>query len=381
MDLPNDEIGASDILQFMECRQRWGFDMQRWTEAGEAPEATNPFNVYGSAIHLAIALTEEGMSDREAIEGALDKYGGFMHPDDFEQLEEDLVIYHTRDIQGVKTLVSEDNLRVPLFTHEGRTIYFRFTLDRLYQRIDYPSAFIHLDYKSSSQRKSSKEVHADVKTWAYNFAIYEYWPEVEDLYQIYDQLKFGQEGTRKNDEQRAQIKQWLIEMVKVILRADNMDPHFNKWCPWCPLMEGCSEPKRVSEFARTRIEALAPEGSDVVGLASQDIASYAAELETFETVGKCIKRYAESVKGVIRQLPDAERRALGFYLSPVGATSFPPPALKRIHELCGDDFYLISKITKTAITEFYGKDSDTQEAILKLGTKESQSPRLRRISN
>jgi len=124
MDLPNDSIGISDILQFRECRRRWGFDMQRWSEGGEAPEATNPNNVYGSAVHLAIAATEEGASDDEAIEAAVERYGGWLEPEDQEQLAEDLATYHQRDYQDVRTVGSEDNVRVPLFTWEGRTIYF-----------------------------------------------------------------------------------------------------------------------------------------------------------------------------------------------------------------------------------------------------------------
>lgn len=379
MELPNDSIGISDILQFRECRRRWGFDMQRWSAEGEAPEATNPNNVYGSAIHLAIAATEEGASDDEAIEIAMERYGSWLEPDDQELLAEDLAKYHERDFPGVETVASEDNIRVPLFEHDGRTIYFRFTLDRLYRRINQPASFIHVDYKSSAHKKSQEEVHQDLQLWSYNFGIHEWWPEVEDLYQLYDQLRFGRVPTRKNDAQRAKIKQWLITQVKVILGAEDMEPKFNQWCPWCPLMESCSEPKRVSEFAQARIEALAPPGSDVVGLASANIESYIEDLETFETVQKCIKRYVESVKGVIRELPDQRRRELGFGLYPSSKDVWSPAALKLVHDTVGDDFYLLAGISKANIGRFYGKDADAQERVLQHATKESQNPRLRRL--
>jgi hypothetical protein len=379
VDLPNDSIGISDILQFRECRRRWAFDMQRWSDQGEAPEATNPNNVYGSAIHLAIAATEEGASDDEAIEAAVERYGGWLDAEDFEALAEDLSTYHERDYAGVKTVASEDNLRVPLFEHEGRMIYFRFTLDRLYQRIDQPGAFIHVDYKSSGHRKTEEEVHSDPQLWAYNFAIHEYWPEVTDLYQLYDQLRFGTVPTRKNDDQRRQIKEWLIAQVKVILRAEHLQPKFNKWCPWCPIMESCSEPKRVSEFAQARIEALAPEGADVEGLASADLETYVEDLDTFETVRKCIQRYEESVKGVIRELPDERRRELGFRLQPASKDVWTPQALKRVHGQVGDDFYLLVNVTKANIQRFYGKDKEAQQAVLAHATKESQNPRLKRL--
>jgi hypothetical protein len=379
MDLPNDSIGISDILQFRECRRRWGFDMQRWSEGGEAPEATNPNNVYGSAIHLAIAATEDGASDDEAIEAAVERYGGWLEPEDHDQLAEDLATYHQRDYQDVRTVGSEDNVRVPLFTHEGRTIYFRFTLDRLYQRIDRPDAFIHIDYKSSKHRKSDEEVHQDLQLWAYNFAIHEFWPECEDLYQLYDQLRYGRVPTRKNDEQRAKIKQWLITQIKVILGAEDMAPKFNQWCPWCPIMESCTEPKRVSEFAQARIAALAPEGADLTALAGADIETYVEDLETFETVRKCIKRYEETVKDVIRALPEQRRRELGFGLFPAAQDVWSPAALQAVQAAVGDDFFLLVKMTKSNITRFYGKDKAAADVVLQQATKESQNPRLRRL--
>lgn len=381
MVLPNDSIGISDILQFRECRQRWDFDMQRWSEEGAAPEATNPNNVYGSAIHLAIAVTEEGASDEVAIGSAMEEYGGWLDPEDQEQLAEDLVIYHERDYAGVETVGSEDNLRVPLFEWEGRTIYFRFTLDRLYRRIDNPNSFIHIDYKSSAHRKSDAEVHGDLQLWAYNFAIHEWWPEVEDLYQLYDQLKFGRVPTRKNEDQRAEIKRWLTSQVKVILETEDTHPKFNQWCPWCPLMESCSEPKRVSEWARTRIAELAPEGADVTGLAAADLESYVGPLDDFETVRKCIKRYEESVKDVIRQLPDQRRRELGFYLSPSSKDEFDREARIAVHRTTGDDFYDLIGITKSAVERFYGKDKAAQDAVLYHARKVPMNPRLRRTKS
>ena len=78
--------------------------------------------------------------------------------------------------------------------------------------------------------------------------------------------------------------------VAAILQADHLNPHFNEWCPWCPIMVDCPEPKRASEFAQSRIAELAPDGSDVSSLAAADIETYVADLEQFETARKCISR-------------------------------------------------------------------------------------------
>lgn len=354
--------------------------MRRWTEKGGAPGSTNPNNAYGSAIHLAISVSEETGNDQEAIDAAVAEYGAFLEPEDVEQLEEDLDIYHARDYSGVETVASEDNLRVPLMEHNGETIYYRFTLDRLYRIINNPTAFIHLDYKSSAHRKSDKDVHRDPQLWTYNWAIYEMWPEVEDLTQIYDQLRFGSIPTRKNDSQREKIKRWLVSQVTAILNADHVDPSFNQWCPWCPIMVDCSEPKRTAEFAKTRIAELAPDGTDVANLAAQDIDTYVDPLYEFETVRKCIERYEEAVKGVIRELPQERRRELGFGLFPAAKDVWSVEGLRLAHSEVGDDFYHLVGMTKTRIKSLYGSDKEKAGLVLQHAEKEQQNPRLKRLN-
>lgn len=355
--------------------------MKRWSDEGEAPEATNPNNAYGSAVHFAIAATEDGATDSEAIELTVEEYGRWLDIEDLETLEGDLETYHERDFPGVKTVASEDNLRVPLFVHEGVQIYYRFTLDRLYQRLDNPASFLHIDYKSSKHKKSESEVHKDPQLWSYNWAIHEHWPECEELFQFYDQLRFGSVPTRKNDLQRAKIKQWLVKQVKAILVAEDTNPTFCQWCPWCPLMESCSEPKRTAQFAQTRIAELAPEGSDVSTLASGEIETYLKDLSEFETIRKCIERYEDSVKGVLREMPRDRRRELGWGLFSSSRDVWSSGALRRVHEAVGDDFYLLVKMTKTNITRFFGKDKTAAAQVLQFAEKEAATPRLTRLKD
>jgi CRISPR/Cas system-associated exonuclease Cas4 (RecB family) len=381
MQLPDNSVGISDVLQYRLCPERFAFDMQRWSAEGEAPEAENPNNAYGSAIHLAIATSEEGSSDEQAIQAAVDRYGRWLDLDDLDLLAEDLDNYHDRDYAGVRTVASEENVKVPLFEWNGEIIYYRFTLDRLYQRIASPEFFVHLDYKSSKWRKSEEEVHKDLQLWAYNWAIFEHWPEVEQLTQIYDQLRFGRVQTRKNAHQREEIKRWLVKQITSILQADEVKPKFNEWCPWCPIMESCPAPKRTSEFARARIEALSPSG-DVAGILATEpdrIAEFVEELEEIETARKCLQRFEESVKDVLKQLPTEKRRALGFTLYPSSKDTWRPEALRAVHAQVGDDFYLLVKMTKSNISRFYGKDKAAAEKVLQFAEKESANPRMSRI--
>lgn len=381
MQLLGNAIGISDILQKRLCATRWEFDMHRWTEAGELPGATNPNNAYGSAMHHAIALTEEGYSDGEAIEGAVAEYDRWLDPDDIEDLAADLEKYHERDYSGVRTVASEQNMKVPLFRHDGEIIYYRFTLDRLYVRLNNPQSFLHIDYKSSKHKKSEEDVHKDPQLWSYNWAIHEMWPECEELAQVYDQFNFGAVPTRKNARQRAQIKDWLIKQVKAILEMEEVKPSFNVWCPWCPLMESCAEPRRAADFAQMRIEELAPEGHDIATLAGGDMETYLQDMYQFETVRKCIERYEESVKGVLRELPPERRQQLGWGMYPSSRDVWSPDALRRVYNAIGDDFFLLVKMTKTNIQRFYGGDKDAAGQVLQLAEKERASPRLSRLKS
>lgn len=365
-------------MQFRLCGVRWDFDMQRWTEAGERPGATNPNNAYGSAMHHAIALTEEGYDDAEAVEGAVAKYGRWLDPDDVEDLEADLVKYHERDYSGVRTVASEENMKVPLFRHNGEMIYYRFMLDRLYVRLNNAASFLHIDYKSSKHKKSDEEVHKDPQLWSYNWAIHEMWPECEDLAQVYDQFNFGSVPTRKSAKQREQIKGWLIKQVKAILEAEEVKPSFNEWCPWCPLMESCPEPRRAADFAQMRIEELVPDGSDIATLAGGDLPTYLQDMYQFETVRKTIERYEDAVKGVLRELPAERLQQLGWGLYPSSRDVWSADALHRVYNVIGDDFFLLVKMTKTNIQRFYGGDKDAAAQVLQLAEKERASPRLSR---
>jgi hypothetical protein len=234
--------------------------MRRHTEAGEHPESQGPSTAYGSAVHEAIAFAEsEVATDDHAVQRAFDLYAKWLDPSDLDQLRTDLATYRARDYAGVRTIAVEKELRTPLFEHEGETIYLRTRIDRLYQRLDNPGVFIHIDYKSSKWPKSAKEVHEDRQLWLTNLIVHEVWPECETLRQVYDQLNFGQLRTDKNDAQRALIRDWAVKQITAILHDTTLIAKKNQWCPWCPILESCDVVRQLSEYATAEIAVLAPE--------------------------------------------------------------------------------------------------------------------------
>lgn len=381
MVLPNNSIGISDILQYRDCPRRFAFGMRRHLETGEAPEATGPDNAYGTVIHDAIFLVEsEELSDEAAVQKALlmSESASFLDPDDHELLLHDLQTYHERDYIGVRTLAAEKDMKVPLMQHNGETIYFRFKLDRLYQHLQNPGLFFHIDYKSSKWRKTEKEVHEDVQLWAYNWGIHELFPECDDLSQTYDQLRYGTVPTHKSEDQRRQIKAWLQREVKRILGDTRLAPKANMWCPWCPIKRDCPKVPEMAEWAQSRIAALtetvsvgtnkdgSPSKRTELVLRPDQFNQLVAELPRLDTVRKTLEKVAEEVKADIKRLPSDKREALGYELRERSATVFDTEAKREMHAEMGDEFYNVVGVTKSALESHFGKtDPRTESAIAK----------------
>jgi hypothetical protein len=372
MRLPNAAIGPTDIQQYRDCPRRFEFGMQRWSEAGEHPEAQGPDTAYGSAVHEAIALIGKAdCGDEQAIQRAFDHYAKWLEPDDLARLRADLDTYRQRDYLGVRTIAVEQELRIPLFKHEGQTFYLRTRIDRLYQRLDNPSVFIHVDYKSSRWPRTEKEVHEDRQLWLTNLIVHGFYPECLTLVQAYDQLNYGVVTTRKNEDQRALIRDWAIHQATTILGDDELRPTKNQWCPWCPIMESCPVVPQLTEFALAEVAALAPaekQGRKTVLKLDPDLFDvYLEQLDDVELARKVLKRFDESVRDTIRDMPSSRRARAGYELRPRGRDRWPTEALRAAHDVLGDDFYEVIGMTKTAVERL---GDDRAERVLAMAVRE-----------
>lgn len=388
MDLPHDSIGISDVNAWMDCPRRMSFSMQRWTDAGEPPEAGIQ-HAYGSAIHDVFhAIEKVGLDDDTALQLAFDKWGWAMLPEDLGRLKKDLAVYREREVVGVTTLLNEGEIRVPLMERGGKTIFFRGKIDRLYQFRANASVALHVDYKSSGHRKTEEDVHADRQMWAYNWAIHEYFPEIEKLIQRYDQLNFGIETTEKSAQQREEIAEWLRRQVTAILNDESFDPadgllepRFNDWCPWCPIIADCKVIPQLTDFASRRIALLSPHVVSIakVGLDATGIETYVKQLDAVSTAKKTLDVYEKAVKGLIRSLPTSEQGVLGYKVSARHSDVFDEQAMRVAHEVLGDDFYRLVSFTKKRLDSLFDDDPRT-DRIRALARKEESGEQMRRSS-
>lgn len=397
MKLPNNEVGISDILNYRECPMNFAFAMRRHTDMPEhlqvfyrtqkdvPPEHDNENNAYGSAIHDVIHIVETTRcSDDEAISQVWPRYQRWLWPSDIDRLKEDLETFHMREEVGVRLIASEAEMRVPLFVYKGEQIYFRFRVDRLVQSLTNPGLYFSRDYKSSRWRKSEDEVHGDLQQWSYNWGLHEYFPEIVRLHQVYDQLRFGEVPTSKNDNQRRQIKRWLIEQVTAILEDDVLEPQQNDMCQFCPLVVDCPETVRSTKAWKRRLAVLAPEekvGRKIIVQLTDDpeeFSAYTDVLPEVQNVKKILTRYEEAVKAVLRDMPDSVREEHGYKLVDPNTTRFGPSALKEIANIMGDEFWQVVSLSKSQLESWYGK-GDELDAVLELSERAKGTPQVKPV--
>lgn len=402
MKLPRNEIGISDIIAYRECAQRMSWGMRRHLtlperfaayegERDEPPESTNWTNAYGSAVHVALAAVEErDASDEEAIEEAWQEYGRYLDPEDLELMRADLEKFRARSQpQGYRVIAVEAEMRIPLFVHNGEQFYFRFKIDALYQHLQNDGLFLSRDYKATKWPRSRKAIEDDIQQWAYNFAVHERYPEVEDLVQQVDQLRAGVIPISKTAAQREQIRQWLIMQVKAILADDALRPTQNEWCPWCPLLMECSVTHRSTEYWKRRVAAIAPErkvGRKIMVELSDspdDFQEYVDILPKAKDAVKVLERFISAVQDTLKAMPSDRRREMGYYTAERSRDTFTPEAIREVAEMTGPLFWHLVSLPKSQLESFYGKGKTADpmlDEILRLAEKAPDAVYVRPVT-
>jgi hypothetical protein len=384
------EIGISDILAWRDCAARAKAGRLRLS-GEDMPESWSSSNVYGTAIHLCITMLDEGATEDEAIAAAFAEFKRWLDPGDCARLAEDIEKYLAGEMTGVRTLLNEGEISVPLFVHpiQGQ-VWFRARIDRLYQSLENPALLFHVDYKSSKWAKSQEEVDKDLQMWSYNMGIFEWftdlYPEVDAdtvrLAQTYDQLNFGAVPTHKGPKQRGAIRKWLIRAVTAMIDDEEEAPTFNPWCAYCSLLMDCPVVQfQLTDWATTRIAALAPrepkvkkDGTpskvlDKPKLDPTRIAEYVELLPEVHRGRLVLEAFEEILKGTLKEMPSSDLEAMGKRKSERSKRSFPDEAKRRIIDEIGlATFLTLCDLSIAGVERFYGEDKDaaalvTQHAV------------------
>lgn len=372
-------VGISDILADRDCPRKAAYGARRHTGVGtqdhasQTPESQNPGAAYGSCFHDVVELVEDGWTDDVAIETAWAKWGHVLWAEDLALLREDLEVYRRRDPQNVRTVLAEGELRAYLCDlDDGTRVYFRGKIDRLYERTDRPGSFVMIDYKTSRWEKDQDEVDEDPQQWAYNWLAHEYYPEIDELDQIYDQLRFGQLHTSKTDAQRAEIRDWLTVAARNYFQPKTIgqdglpEPRFNQWCPYCSIIMDCTIIPKLSAWALSRIKLLGGEFPEDAGVTPMD--ELLEPFQDVQTAVKTLKEYETRAKDLVRHMSVTDRDRLGFRTYERSNTIFTAEAAERLYEELGPTrFFSVVKITKNALDRI--PDEALKEWALAMGEK------------
>jgi hypothetical protein len=386
MDLPNDEIGVSDLKGWQECPRRMSYEMKRHSGV-ELPEArANPHTRYGTAVHDGIQHMEDTQAAPEQVVQFLISDGHrWIDPEVADELVADFEEHLRRDEPLEWELIwNEHEIRVPLVVHKGRRIFYRARIDRLYRHREWPGRYRLRDTKTSRWMRTKEDVDHDEQMSAYDWSVREYLPEVEELEIVYDQLRFGEVSSRRNDDDRRKIHRWLQMGAIAVLDDEErgpdglLVPEFNQWCPYCPIMTGCPVVPMLTNYAQAEIARLAPEVKEGRTMRPQldpDVFDvYVDQLPEVMTARGVLERFEKEVKAALLRLPSTEREAYGFGTQARGRDVFSPEALRAAHRLLGDDFYEVVAMSKEALTRAAGSDEAKLKLIIGMADRRPGNP-------
>jgi hypothetical protein len=387
VQLPRDEVGVSDIKGWQECPRRMSYQMKRWTEEGEPPEShANPHTRYGTAVHDGVQYMEEtDAAPEEVVQFLMSNGHRWIDPEVSDELIADLEEHRNRDEPLEWRLVwNEQEIRVPLVVHKGVRIFYRARIDRLYQHREWPGRYRLRDTKTSRWMKTKEDVDHDEQMSAYDWAVREYLPEVEELEIVYDQLRFGEVPSRRSDDDRHRIKRWLQMGAIAVIDDDErgpdglLVPEFNQFCAYCPILLGCPVVPMLTNYAQAEIARLAPEIKDGRTLRPQldpDVFDvYVDQLPQVMDAKGVLERFEAEVKAALLRLPSSEREAYGFGVRTRGRDVFSPEALRAAHRLLGDGFYDVVSMSKEALTRATGSDEAKLKLIVGMADRRPGNP-------
>ena len=388
------EIGPSDILAWRSCPARAKAGRLRLV-GQEMPEMQSSASAYGIAVHLMIERLEADDTVDRAVQAAFAAHVQWLEPADIERLADDARTYLTRDLPNVRTLLSEGEISVPLFTHpEQGQVWLRGRIDRLYQSVFDSGALVFVDYKTSRQPLSHEEVSKDIKMWAYDLLIHEWftdlYPEVErvTIEGLYDQLLHGQIPTRKSSAQRQVIREWLIRAITAMIDDEEELPRFNDWCAWCGLKMDCPVVQhQLGDWATTRIAALMPREvklkkdgtpSKALGKIKLDRERIREYVDLLPDVKKAIgvlKEFDTTVTDTLRAMPDSDLHLLGKRKIPRGRRSFTTEAKRLICEEVGlSRFLMLVDISLANVQRFFASEPEVAARIESYATSVPGEP-------
>ena len=170
----------------------------------------------------------------------------------YQKGKKSLVDYYDeyQPFDRTKIVKTEESIYFPI---KKNTEEFRFVgiLDRL-DWSDKEKIFEIHDYKTSSSLMTQEEADQDIQLPIYQLALMSKWPEAEKTKLIWHYLLFNKQiESSRTKKQLIEVRDKVIERIKVIEACKEFNPHKSALCDWCDFQEICplwKHPKKVEKL-------------------------------------------------------------------------------------------------------------------------------------
>ena len=170
----------------------------------------------------------------------------------YQKGKKSLVDYYDeyQPFDRTKIVKTEESIYFPI---KKNTEEFRFVgiLDRL-DWSDKEKIFEIHDYKTSSSLMTQEEADQDIQLPIYQLALMSKWPEAEKTKLIWHYLLFNKQiESSRTKKQLIEVRDKVIERIKVIEACEEFNPHKSALCDWCDFQEICplwKHPKKMEKL-------------------------------------------------------------------------------------------------------------------------------------
>jgi CRISPR/Cas system-associated exonuclease Cas4 (RecB family) len=151
-------------------------------------------------------------------------------------------------------------------------------IDRIDYDMDTDTLYI-VDYKTSRIALTSYEAQDDEQLSMYALVAQYMFPEYDNVVLELHYVRLGEKvRTRRNEEELARFKRWLIHMYHQIKGDVSPKATLNKYCNWCDARHGCSA---FQELINTDLRTEKVDGEQVP-LSEEDTEKFENEFPTVE---------------------------------------------------------------------------------------------------
>jgi len=364
------------------CPRQWQWRYNN--PSGERPPGEQADVLdFGSIMHRALQLMEEEQSSPEdsVLKAWSEKGHGLMTPEWYQEALYDIRRYMDRGqspLDNYANYGTEVGLEAILYEDEDfGPIVFRGTIDWLGLDWQNPNDIHIVDFKTNRFPPSIEDVMRDVQGKGYAWLVlqnaYRLFPGVTHPRPLFtlDAIKWNQLPPVFYDADTIEAwHQWVVAIVRQILRDEDAEPEVNDGCPQCPIRDSCPAWAKVPDQANFLLQ-VKPDDADELMIWREKVNALRLLLE------KAVKE----VDG--RFNADAAREgqvvAGGMQLDWT-AKWVEVQDLPRLHSLLGDDlFYEVASAGKGKLEAVCkGLDPETAEAAMGCLRKEPNGMTVKR---